>query len=203
MDSLEENGEELERKKSSSFWEGVKELVRFTILSLLIIIPFRTFIAQPFVVNGTSMDPTFKNGDYLVVNQISYRFEKPARGEVIIFKYPGDLSKSFIKRVIGLPGETVEVDGAKVTIKNLDNPGGLTLTEPYIIHQGSFNVETTLKDDEYFVMGDNRAQSLDSRYWGPLKRNLVIGKPFIRLLPVQTISLYPGNWSARYSTKSL
>lgn len=203
MDSLEENGEELERKKSSSFWEGVKELVRFTILSLLIIIPFRTFIAQPFVVNGTSMDPTFKNGDYLVVNQISYRFEKPARGEVIIFKYPRDLSKSFIKRVIGLPGETVEVDGAKVTIKNLDNPGGLTLTEPYIIHQGSFNVETTLKDDEYFVMGDNRAQSLDSRYWGPLKRNLVIGKPFIRLLPVQTISLYPGNWSARYSTKSL
>mgnify|MGYP001566801291 CR=1 FL=1 len=203
MDSLEENGEELERKKSSSFWEGVKELVRFTILSLLIIIPFRTFIAQPFVVNGTSMDPTFKNGDYLVVNQISYRFEKPARGEVIIFKYPRDLSKSFIKRVIGLPGETVEVDGTKVTIKNLDNPGGLTLTEPYITHQGSFNVETTLKDDEYFVMGDNRAQSLDSRYWGPLKRNLVIGKPFIRLLPVQTISLYPGNWSTRYSTKSL
>ncbi|MEK7180079.1 MAG: signal peptidase I [Patescibacteria group bacterium] len=198
MDSLEENGEELERKKSSGFWEGVKELVRFTILSLLIIIPFRTFIAQPFVVNGTSMDPTFKNGDYLIVNQISYRFEKPARGEVIIFKYPRDLSKSFIKRVIGLPGETVEIDGTEVTIKNAENSNGLRLLEPYIVHQGSASMTVTLKEDEYFVLGDNRAGSLDSRYWGPLKRDLIVGTPLVRLLPPQTVSLHPGDWSTRY-----
>lgn len=198
MDSLEENGVKPAEKKPSGFWESVIELLRFTILSLLIIIPFRMFIAQPFVVNGTSMDPTFKNGDYLIVNQIGYRFEEPKRGEVLVFKYPVDMKKSFIKRIIGLPNETVEIDGNKVTIKNEENPEGFVITEPYVIHQGSVTQKVTLKADEYFVMGDNRAGSLDSRYWGPLKRNLVIGTPLVRLLPPQTISIRPGDWSTNY-----
>ena len=88
-------------KKSDFIWETVK----FAIFALVIVLPIRIYIAQPFIVSGSSMDPTFDNGHYLIVDQLSYRFEKPKRGEVIIFKYPNDPSKFFIKRIIGLPGE--------------------------------------------------------------------------------------------------
>lgn len=177
-------------KKEKSFF---RELIDFALIALLIVLPFRIFIAQPFVVSGASMDPTFKDGEYLIVDQISYRFHTPERGSVLIFKYPKDTSKYFIKRVIGLPGETVEIKSGVVTIKNPKNPKGFSLNEPYIVYPKSDNFSTTLSTDEYFVMGDNRLGSADSRYWGPMPTQDIVGRPILRLFPISTAGYLPGD----------
>ena len=177
-------------KKSSFF----KDTAIFAIIALAIILPIRFFIAQPFIVDGSSMDPTFATNQYLIVDEISYRFEPVSRGDVIIFKYPNDTSKYFIKRVIGLPGETVQIEGTKVTIKNKTNPQGFTLTENYVA-PANFTADhtlTTLSASQYFVMGDNRGASFDSRAWGPLDKKYLIGRPFMRLFPLDKIGLFPG-----------
>jgi signal peptidase I len=168
------------------------DLIKFGIMILAIVIPFRIFIAQPYIVEGASMDPTFKNGDYLIVDQISYRFEPPTRGAVIILKYPKDPSKNFIKRVIGFPGETVSINAGIVSIIN--STGTIKLDEPYIKLPKTENFQMTLKDSEYFVMGDNRAGSSDSRYWGPLPKEDIVGRPLIRLLPISNMGTFPGNY---------
>lgn len=173
------------------------ELLKFALIAVVIVVPMRLFVAQPFIVSGASMEPTFDNGEYLIVDELSYRFEEPERGDVVIFKYPRDESQYFIKRIIGLPGERVNVSESGVLIRT---EGGetLTLAEPYVINQGNGrNVTTTLGEDEYFVMGDNRPESSDSRYWGELPRENIIGRAFLRLLPVQTISVFPGSTPAQ------
>lgn len=170
------------------------EIVKFTLIALAIVIPVRTYIAQPFIVSGASMDPTFSTGQYLIIDQISYRFEDPKRDDVIIFKYPLDPDTYFIKRIIGLPRETVSVKGGEVTIFNNENPDGIKVEEPYIAdeHRTTETFSITLGSTEYFVMGDNRAQSSDSRSWGPLNLKFIIGRPIIRLLPITKIDLFPG-----------
>lgn len=176
-------------KPKSNF---IREIVSYAIIAIVVVFPIRLWIAQPFIVSGGSMDTTFTDGEYLVVDEISYRFQDPARGDVLIFKYPGDTSKYFIKRLIGLPGETVIVKNDKVTLINAENPKGIVLNEPYI-HSKSFLSRTlTLGKDEYFVMGDNRGVSLDSRAWGVLPKSDIIGRPFARLLPISKIDLFPG-----------
>jgi len=170
----------------------VRETLGYIITALIIVVPIRAFIAQPFVVNGASMDTTFKDGEYLIVDEISYRFEKPERGDVVVFRYPLDPKKYFIKRIIGLPGETVKVSGEIITIANTENPNGFVISEPYTHSQTIGNISTTLRNGEYFVMGDNRVVSLDSRSWGALPEKDIIGKPFIRLLPLSRIDLFPG-----------
>ncbi|MEK7579476.1 MAG: signal peptidase I [Patescibacteria group bacterium] len=170
----------------------LSELIRFALITLFIVVPIRVFIAQPFIVSGSSMDPTFENGEYLIVDEITYRLDEPKRGDVIIFKYPQDTSKFFIKRIIGLPDETVLVEGSKITITNKSRPEGLTLDEAYLIHPTHSNIRITLADDEYFVMGDNRPASSDSRIWGALPRNLIVGRAFVRLLPLGKIDAFPG-----------
>jgi signal peptidase I len=177
--------------KKSSF---LKDTVVFAIIALAIILPIRFFVAQPFIVDGASMDPTFATNQYLIVDELSYRFEPVARGDVIVFKYPNDPSKYFIKRVIGLPGETVQIEGTKVTIKNKTNPQGIVLTEDYIAPANFTSDHTliTLPDNQYFVMGDNRGASFDSRAWGPVDKKYIIGRPIVRLLPFNKISFLPG-----------
>ncbi len=177
-----------------SFLQDLKEIVLFAVTILVILIPIRLFIAQPFVVVGSSMDPTFATGQYLIIDELSYRFEAPSRGQVIIFKYPKDTTKYFIKRIIGLPGEKISITNGKVTIKNAANPNGITLDESYIKFPASTTMpEQTLSSTDYFVMGDNRAVSLDSRSWGPLPKNLITGRAFLRLFPFGTIGVLPGN----------
>jgi signal peptidase I len=185
-----------ENKKEEKQEGFMKEIIKFTIFTLLIVLPIRIFIAQPFIVSGASMDPTFETGEYLIVDQLSYHFGNPERGQVVIFKYPKDETKYFIKRVIGLPGETVVLDGTSVTIKNKDYPLGFKLTEPYINlrNQKEEEMQITLKEGQYFVMGDNRRQSSDSRAWGTLDRNLIVGTPFMRLFPFNRISVLPGEF---------
>jgi len=173
---------------------SIIEWIKVVVIALAIALPIRWFVAEPFIVNGASMDPTFATGQFLVVDRLTYRFEAPKRGDVIVFEYPNDPSTYYIKRIIGLPGETVNIKDGKITIINKENPSGLTLNEPYIsaMHLSTDTSSRTLTSTQYFVMGDNRAQSSDSRYWGPLESHFIIGRPFVRLLPVTTLSLWPG-----------
>lgn len=175
-------------KEEGSLWE----LVKFAFLALVIVIPIRMFIAQPFIVSGNSMFPTFHNGEYLVIDQVSYRFREPARGDIIVFRYPKDTTKFFIKRIVGLPNETIDIKGHVVTIINKEHPEGVTLTEPYVKNMSENNLRRTLANDEYFVLGDNRSGSSDSRSWGTLSRKLIVGRPFVRVLPLGEASLFPG-----------
>ena len=143
------------------------------------------------------MDNTFETGQYLIVDQVSYKLHEPNRGDVIVFRYPKDPSKFFIKRVIGLPGDTVKIDGSTVTIKNEANPDGFVLDEPYIKNMRNVSDMTEeLGDREYFVMGDNRDQSSDSRVWGVLQEERIIGRAYVRLFPPNTFDYLPGE--ARY-----
>ncbi|HEU0085783.1 MAG TPA: signal peptidase I [Candidatus Paceibacterota bacterium] len=177
-------------KGKQSFWE----LVRFAVLAVLIVVPVRMFIAQPFIVSGSSMAPTFGSGDYLVVDEITYRIKDPQRYDVVIFKYPNDPEKFFIKRIIGLPNETVEIRGNEVTIQNSEIPDGFPIEQPYVKWQGNNNLRFELKEDEFFVMGDNRSASSDSRYWGAVPRELLSGRALLRLLPVHEIGILPGGY---------
>jgi len=168
----------------------MKEFFKLLLFSLAIVIPFRLFIAQPFVVEGASMYPTFKTGDYLIVDEISLRFTKPERGDVLVFRYPKDPRKSFIKRLIGLPGEIVRIEDGQVKITSNEHPDGLILDEPYIKLSKDENFSYSLGDKEYFVMGDNRAQSADSRLWGAVPEGNIVGRPLIRFFPP---SILPGD----------
>lgn len=172
------------RKILYTIWE-IGEVFFIAIIAIAAI---KTFLIQPFIVNGQSMEPNFSDGNYLLVDEISYRFSDPARGDVVIFKYPKDPSVYYIKRIIGLPGERVEVDDSRVKIYNKENPNGFYLQESYLPaglkNSWSGHVSLALKDNQYFVMGDNRFNSLDSRYWGPLDRQEIIGLVKLRLWPL-------------------
>lgn len=176
-------------KSSSNFWQ---ELIKLILLSILIVVPFRLYIAQPFIVDGASMDPTFDTGNYLIVDELTYYFTTPVRGSVLIFKYPKDPRKSFIKRVIGLPEEKVSISEGRVTIVNEKNPDGFTLDEPYVKLEKKDSADYILGPHEYFLMGDNRFGSSDSRIWGPVPEKNIIGRPLIRLFPP---ALFPGDYS--------
>ena len=178
--------------KSENFW---LETLRFIVVAALIVFPIRYFIAEPFIVSGSSMDPTFENGQYLIVDEISYRFEPPARGDVVIFKYPLDPKKYYIKRIVGLPNETLTMHDTSLTIKTATGES-ITWSEPYVKNSIAQEFTATLNEGEYFVMGDNRPASSDSRIWGPLERRYIVGKPVVRLLPVTKINLFPGEETA-------
>jgi len=169
------------------------EIVRFSIIAIILVIPIRMFVAQPFIVSGASMDETFHSGEYLIVDQITYHLEDPSRGDVVIFRYPNDPSKFFIKRVIGIPGDTINIENAVVSITNDENPNGFTLDEPYIKSmQPTAPFSETLGEREYFVMGDNRDKSSDSRAWGVLQEERIIGRAYMRLFPPSEIGYLPG-----------
>lgn len=179
-------------EKRHSLKTEVLETLRFIFIALIIVIPVRLFIAQPFIVSGASMDPTFKNGQYLIVDELSYLLNDPARGDVVIFKYPKNPKQYFIKRVIGLPGDTITIgDNGAVSIKDTSGTMFL-LDEPYIVFKKNDALSRTVGADEYFMMGDNRAGSFDSRMWGPVKREFIIGRALVRLFPLSTLSILPG-----------
>ena len=172
----------------------IRDTIKFVLIILLIVIPIRVFIAQPFIVNGASMDPTFGHGEYLIVDQLSYRFREPERGDVVVFKYPNDTRQFFIKRVVGLPGEKVEILRSSVIVYNEKHPGGMALEESYVENPATRQREQIfeLNGSEYFVLGDNRLESSDSRSWGALERDLIVGRPLFRLLPPSSASFLPG-----------
>jgi signal peptidase I len=175
------------------FSSVLREIVVFIILAVVIVVPIRLFVAQPFVVDGASMHPTFESSDYLIIDELTYHFQAPQRGDVIVFRYPGNPKVFYIKRIIGLPGETVQINSGKVTIHK-PNGTTLSLTEPYaVVEDATYTLNTTLPPDQYFVMGDNRPESSDSRVWGPLPRANIIGRVFVRLFPVNETGILPGS----------
>jgi len=193
---MEENNTEKKAvsAESKTLRQSFFELLRFALLAVIIVVPIRIFLAEPFIVSGTSMVPTFQNADYLIVDKISYELGSPKRDDVIIFRYPKDTKKFFIKRVVGLPNETVDIKNGIVTIINSSHPKGFTLTEPFVKNFSSTDNHVQLGSDEYFVMGDNRSGSSDSRSWGPVKKNLLVGKALVRLLPIGKIGMWPGQY---------
>lgn len=184
-ESKTEQEEIISPKKGGRFFGEMWEIARVLLISLAIVIPIRYFIVQPFVVRGASMEPNFTDREYLVVDEASYYFRAPGRGEVIIFHYPRDTSQFFIKRIIGLPGETVTIQKGHILIANSRYPDGFTLEEPYLdaALKTYPDVRHALGGDEYFVLGDNRNASLDSRSWGVLPRNLIVGRAVLSAWP--------------------
>lgn len=177
---------EVEQKKNG-FWEFIKVVV----ISLAIVLPIRAYVAQPFIVEGDSMEPNFSDGQYLIIDELSYNFKSPERGDVIVLRPPMQPSIFFIKRIIGLPGEEVKIEGGRIIIAGTDL-GRAILKEEYI-PDGVDTIPDSiikLKDDEYFVLGDNRQRSSDSRAWGPLPKYNITGKAFLRLWPLSKISFF-------------
>lgn len=167
------------------FLSFVFETLKIVVLALVIVLPIRYFVFQPFIVKGESMEPNFQDGNYLIIDEMSYRFRSPERGEVVVFRYPYNPTQKYIKRVIGLPGETVQIVNQQVRI--FDRSGQET-----ILNENTYlpandpttgNLKITLKSDEFFVLGDNRLASSDSRVWGVLPRNNIIGRVLLRLWP--------------------
>lgn len=174
-------------KKAWNYW--IKDILIFVALVVFVVLPIKAYIAKPFVVSGDSMYPNIKNGDYLIVDQVTPKLKGLKRGDVVVFKYPNNPSEFFIKRVIGLPGETITINGQVVTVKSGDKK--FSLSEPFIELQGNNQQTQTLGENEYWVMGDNRLQSKDSRSWGPLDKSFVIGTPIVRLFPLNKIDILP------------
>lgn len=176
-------------------WETAKTVFYVGLLAVLI----RAYLIQPFIVSGQSMEPNFHNNDYLLIDKLTFRVREPKRGEIVVFRYPKNPRENYIKRIIGLPGETVIIDDSdnSITITNADHPNGMKLTEDYLSgdevtkalnQQGRLSL--TLQADEYFVLGDNRDSSQDSRYFGKLNRSYFVGRSLIRLLPLSQIRVY-------------
>lgn len=172
-----------------NFFQFWWEILKIVLLALVIVIPIRLFLFQPFLVKGQSMEPSFHDDDYLIIDEISYRFRAPERGEVIVFKYPRNTSQRFIKRIIGLPGEKVEIKNGKVIITK-DSKTEILDENSYLpsFLETSGNLKVTLGNDEYFVLGDNRRVSADSRSWGEVPKSDIIGRVLFRAWPVTTLA---------------
>lgn len=169
----------------------VSEVLQIVIIAAAIIIPIRYFLIQPFIVKGASMEPTYSDSDYLIIDQVTYEFREIERGEVVVFRPPNGASQFYIKRVIGLPGETVEIKDGKIYIYNSEFPNGIDLEEDYIEEYTEGRDRVTLGLDEYYLLGDNRDASLDSRKFGPVKDTSIVGRVWFRGLPFDHIGTLP------------
>ena len=177
-------------------WLEIWDIIKFLAPIVVIVFIVRTYIAQPFIVDGESMSPNFHTGHYLIIDELSYRLHDPKRGDVVVLRYPLDTSRFFLKRIVGLPGERVTIKDGKVYITNPDNPNGAPLVEPYesqtTFPAGQYK-DVLLEPGEYFAMGDNRAGSSDSRAWGILPRKDIVGHALFRLFPLKDIAVTPAS----------
>jgi len=159
------------------------EVLETVILAVVIWLAVN-FATARFIVEGSSMEPNFHTGQMLIVSRLTYMLDEPKRGDVIVFQFPGNLADDYIKRIIGTPGDEVVIEDGTVFVN------GVQLTEPYISSDPGFNHQTgrwTVPEGNYFVMGDNRGHSSDSRSWGMLPREDIIGKAWLAYWP-------PSDW---------
>jgi len=173
----------------------ILEFFKIVIISLVIILPIRYFIVQPFYVKGASMEPTFHDHQYLIIDEISYRFHEPARGDIVVFRYPQNPQEYFIKRIIALPGERVEVRDGSVYVYNDKYPEGFVLDENVYLADSVKTYDlseeiVTLQSDEYFVLGDNRNASKDSRSFGAVNKSFLTGRVMFRGWPFNQITVF-------------
>lgn len=195
------NGETLnempiKKDPMGDFMYFIWDLVKTGVIVFVIAFSIRYFLIQPFIVEGGSMLPNYVDKEYLLAEKLDYFIGSPKRGDVVIFRYPNNPSTNFIKRVIGLPGETVQIENSVITIVNTAHPSGISLDEAAYLSsdvktltdtRGKFS--KTLGPDEYFVMGDNREHSSDSREWGILPRTNIIGRAWLTLKPLNRLGI--------------
>lgn len=197
-----------EKEEYLSMGGLLAEMARVFLLAVVIIIPVRVFLFQPFFVQGSSMEPNFEDGEYLVISEFGYKqtkvgwtdtsfrlkpFKEIARQDVVVFRFPKNIEEFFIKRVIGLPGEAVEIRRGQVLIFNQEHPDGFVLDESAYLSKAVAMQDMPrmeLSTEQYFVMGDNRAHSYDSRSIGPIGKDKVIGRVLLRAWPVDHFSMY-------------
>lgn len=163
------------------------ELIKIAVLAVISIVVIRHFLFKPFYVKGQSMEPTFQERDYLIVDELSYRFREPKRGEVIVFRAPSG-ADDYLKRIVGLPGERVKVEGNKIIIFNDDYPQGKVMHEAYLTEDTPGSSTVTLGDEQYYVLGDNRDASYDSRRFGAVDADMVVGRVWFRGWPFSRVS---------------
>jgi signal peptidase I len=166
------------------------ELVKVVFIAGVTIFLVRHFLFKPFTVKGQSMEPTYMGQEYLIVDEISYRFRVPQRGEVVVFKSPVGSGDHYLKRIIGLPGERVTVEDNHVIIYNKDHPQGVLLEEDYLFEETTGSISVTLEANHYFVMGDNRDASFDSRRFGAIDRDAILGRSYMRGWPLHRVTVF-------------
>ena len=170
----------------NKFLRSSWEIVKTVVVAGAVVFVVRSVLIQPFLVSGASMEPNIQQNNYLIIDELSYHFRAPERGEVVVFRYPGDPSTFYIKRIMGLPGETVDLENGKIRID-----GKEIGEDSYLKGVQTFGtVHVKLEPDSFFVMGDNRANSYDSRSWGPLDRRLIVGRALVRLYPFDGIKIF-------------
>ncbi len=182
-----------------SLWSFLADTIETIVIAAAIFVVVYLFLIQPHQIRGVSMDNTFHDREYILTDKISYRFSAPERGDIIVFQAPKNREQDYIKRIIGLPGEKVKIQNGNVYIYNSKNPNGIKLSEPYVGDTATTGREfakegspVALGETEYFVMGDNRPHSSDSRDWGPIQRDEVVGRAWIRYWPLNKIKFVPG-----------
>lgn len=184
------------------FFLFIWEIAKVVSISLAIILPIRYYLIQPFYVKGASMEPNFHDHEYLIVDEISYRFNQPERGQVIVFRYPKNPQEYFIKRIVGLPNEEVQIKDGKVIVYNNENPKGLTLKEDYLANNlhtyNDSEIKIKVSENEYFVLGDNRSASRDSRSFGPIDKSFITGKILFRGWPLDNITIFNKKYWPQY-----
>jgi len=174
------------------FLASLLEIFEIAVIAIAAVFLVRTFLVQPFLVSGTSMSPNFSNGDYVLVDELTYRIRPPERGEVVVFHDPEDYGTYFIKRIIGLPGDRITIASDTVTVYNTAHPDGFSLDETYL-PQGlltSGNQTYSLSSSTYLLLGDNRPASYDSRSWGPLPAKNIVGLVRVRLWPLDAVTAF-------------
>jgi len=184
---------ENEKKPIKLIKEFILEFLKILIISLIIVLPIRYFLIQPFYVKGASMEPSFHDYEYLIIDEITFRFRQPQRGEIIVFHSPTRSTDYYIKRIIGLPGERILIKNGEISIYNEDFPYGIILDESNYLELGSQTpgqIDLILGPDEYFVLGDNRNASLDSRSFGPILRKNIIGRTWLRGWPLDRLKKF-------------
>lgn len=197
----QEQYQQTNQQKTNTFKSEFLDIIKTIIVFAIIYFGIKGYIAQPFLVKGRSMEQTFSDGDYLIVDQLTYNFTEPKRSEVIVFHtefIPGGNEREYyIKRVIGIPGDRVVIKDGGVLLYENNKDIPTVLDEDYIIDGlrtlSREPVDIILKDNQYFVLGDNRGNSSDSRYWGPVDKSYIVGKPFIRLFPFNAIKIFANN----------
>lgn len=185
-------------RKAFSLGSFILEFVQSIVLALSVFVLLYLFVAQPNQVKGSSMVPNFTDGEYLLTDKLSYQFSTPQRGDVVVFKAPAGEACAedeceYIKRIIGLPGDRVMVENSQVYLN-----GQLLqqkfLPDDYVTYEGTFcqeGVEVTVPEGQYLVFGDNRTHSRDGREFGPIKKDLILGKAFFKYWPVKALGLIP------------
>jgi signal peptidase I len=190
---MDEN--QVEEKSDSWLKHELWDLAKVILISAAIVLPVRYFVAQPFIVRGASMESNFHDRDYLIIDEISYYFRNPSRGEAIVFRYPRDPKQYFIKRIVGLPGEKVEIGDGRIRIYNSQYPEGFILDESAYLSPADRSthpdISRELGENTYFVLGDNRDFSSDSRIWGALDQKFIVGRAIFRAWPVSKFGPIP------------